>query len=332
MAVKVGSARIDERGKISGGKAGDQTGKEVSTQNYYVHSKGWRVLRAKKAETAAKIAKAMRAACDNANIGYDQYQRNTLYAKAEKVDFDISRVKEKCETDCSALVRVCCAYAGITGLPSGFRTVNMANYLLKTGEFVELKGDKYTKKSTYLGAGDILVTKTSGHTVVVLSNGSKYEGEPIEEKWELGERTLRNGSEGDDVKQLQTYLLELGYSLGKWGADGDFGDATEMAVEKMQKDLGCDVDGIYGPESHAALMAAIDDLKEDEPAPEADEVIIEGGNCWVRSAPNTDGNKLGVAHRGDRLIYQGETSENGWYLVIYDGKNGWVSGKYGKLI
>ena len=44
MAVKIGSARIDERGKISGGKAGDQTGSEVGTQNWYKHSKGWRVL------------------------------------------------------------------------------------------------------------------------------------------------------------------------------------------------------------------------------------------------------------------------------------------------
>ena len=35
MAVKVGSARIDENGKAHGGKAGDQTGKEVSTQNWY---------------------------------------------------------------------------------------------------------------------------------------------------------------------------------------------------------------------------------------------------------------------------------------------------------
>lgn len=47
MAVIIGSARIDERGKASGGKAGDQTGKEVSTQNWYKHSKGWVLLRPK---------------------------------------------------------------------------------------------------------------------------------------------------------------------------------------------------------------------------------------------------------------------------------------------
>ncbi len=41
--VKLGSARIDENGHATGGKAGDQTGKEVSTQNWYKHNKGWRV-------------------------------------------------------------------------------------------------------------------------------------------------------------------------------------------------------------------------------------------------------------------------------------------------
>ena len=86
----------------------------------------------------------------------------------------MSKVTTACETDCSALVRVCCAYAGITGLPEGFRTGNMPGNLNKTGAFTELTGSKYQSQSTYLGRGDILVTKTNGHTVVVLSNGSKY--------------------------------------------------------------------------------------------------------------------------------------------------------------
>ena len=57
--VLIGSARIDERGKASGGQAGDQTGKEVSTQNWYDHSKRWIVLRPKDGAKAQKIAKGM---------------------------------------------------------------------------------------------------------------------------------------------------------------------------------------------------------------------------------------------------------------------------------
>lgn len=176
MAVIVGSARIDENGKAKGGKAGDQTGRELSTQNWYKHSKGWRVFRAKSAEVAEKIAQCMERACKNSKIGYDQYQRNTLYNVAKPLGFDTAKVTTACETDCSALVRVCCAYAGIMLLD--IRTTNEASALLKSGAFEELTGAKYTDSSALLLRGDILVTKTQGHTVVVLSNGSKAEPRP----------------------------------------------------------------------------------------------------------------------------------------------------------
>ena len=326
--VYVGSARIDERGKAYGGKAGDQTGKEVSKQKFYVHKKGWRVFRAKDRAAALKIAADMEAACKNSHIGYDQWQRNTLYKVAEPLGFDCAKVKTNCETDCSALVRVCCAYAGIMGLPSDFRTGNMPKNLLATGMFVELRGAKYTDQSAYLGKGDILVTKTNGHTVVVLDDGVKYEGAVEVREYALGDRLLKHGSAGADVKQLQQYLIQLDYDLGRWGADGEFGDATELAVKAFQRDHELGVDGQYGPKSHAAMLEA---LEADEPETEQRYVAIEGGNCYVRTAPNTDGKILGVAHRGDVLPYGGETADNGWLLVDYENQNGWVSGKYGKL-
>lgn len=186
MVVKVGSARIDENGNARGGKAGDQTGKEVSTQDWYKHSKGWRVFRCIDSTKASQIAWDMACACSNNNIGYDQSQRDTLYNAAKKVDFNCSAVKTKCETDCSALVRVCCAYAGIM-LPN-FRTPTEADVLLKSGYFKEMKGKKYTDSSDYLMKGDILVTKTQGHTVIVLSNG-KY---AIEDNYKHVEVTGRS--------------------------------------------------------------------------------------------------------------------------------------------
>ena len=208
----------------------------------------------------------------------------------------------------------------------------MASYLLKTGAFIELKGDKYTKKSAYLGSGDILVTKTSGHTVVVLNCGDKFEGNVKEEKYDLGDRLLKNGSEGEDVKELQNYLLQLEYDLGKWGADGDFGDATQFAVEAFQAENSLEVDGEYGPKSHAKLMEIISAIPDDEPEPSADYVEIFGGNCYVRTAPNTEGSIIGVAGRGERFAYEDETSPEGWHKIAFNASEGWVSGKYGKLI
>ena len=327
--VYVGSARIDENGKAYGGAAGDQTGKEVSKQKWYKHKKGWRVFRAVDPAVAEKIARFMDAACASPLIGYDQWNRHTLYNAIKGVNFDLSKLTKKVECDCSSLVRTALAFCRID-VPEDFRTGNMPAYLLGTGAFVELKGAKYTDQSTYLGTGDILVTKTSGHTVVVANNGPKYEGREVAPKeTALGDRLLKIGREGADVKLMQEYLIGLGYDLGRWGADGDFGDATELAVMEFQKDHGLDDDGDYGPLTHAALMKAIEAEKDTSGNDRS--VRIEGGNCWVRTAPNTDGAKLGVVEKGTVLPYGGETADNGWLLVEYKGQNGWVSGKYGRL-
>ena len=145
----------------------------------------------------------------------------------------------------------------------------------------------------------------------------------------LGDRLLKNGSEGDDVKLLQEALIRLGFDCGKWGADGDFGDATELAVMAFQRAHGLEDDGVYGQKSHAAMEKAL--VAADKPVEDPRRIKIIGGNCWARTADNTGAQKLGVAREGDTYEYQGQTSENGWHLIIYKNQNAWVSGKYGKL-
>jgi len=177
MDVKIGSARIDERGKARGGQAGDQTGREVSTQNWYDRwANPWVVLRPKQAAHAERIARCMEMACANQRIGYDQGGRDTLYSAAAACGFDVSKITKPVETDCSALVRVCCAYAGIA--VRNFRTTDEAAVLMATGLFEKLTAAKYIHSSAYLRRGDILVTQRQGHTVVVLSDGAKAEDSP----------------------------------------------------------------------------------------------------------------------------------------------------------
>ena len=324
MAVKIGSARMGENGKITGGKPGDQTGKEVSTQNWYAHSKGWRVFRARDAYARERIAKAMERACANHRIGYNQNQRNDLFNQVRDAGFDPAAAKRDTQTDCSALVRVCCRFAGI--VVGNFNTATEASYLMNTGAFTELTGSEYTKSADRLCRGDILVTRTKGHTVVVLSNGKKADTAPAK-PMVIGDRILRNGSEGEDVRQLQSMLIQLGYDCGRWGADGDYGDATEMAVEQFQRHWGLDADGEYGVKTHSMLMNAV----AGDGSAGAQIVEIVGGNCYVRSEPNTSGAKLGVAHAGDKLTYRGKISEDGWYAVDHNGKPAWVSGKYARI-
>ncbi len=162
MAVYIGSARSDERGKYSGGAAGDQTQTgttdytgEVSQQKFYVHTKGWNVIRPKKVNHAMAIAANMITACNNANIGYDQGNRLGV------ITYGVN-TKTKTECDCSSLVRACVKEA--TGKdPGNFTTANEASMLMATGMFDQLS---YTN-GMILYTGDILVTKTKGHTVVV---------------------------------------------------------------------------------------------------------------------------------------------------------------------
>ena len=68
-----------------------------------------------------------------------------------------------------------------------------------------------------------------------------------------------------------------------------------------------------------------------QPVSKGSTVTISGGNCYVRTASNTSGSIIGVAYSGEKFPYAGLTSANGWLFISFNGKNGWVSGKYGKL-
>ena len=78
---------------------------------------------------------------------------------------------------------------------------------------------------------------------------------------------LRMGSSGDEVLKLQKQLKKLGYDLGKWGADGDFGRDTYNAVKQFQTDHNIEVDGEVGPETRKAL----EDALKPKPAPKTEE-------------------------------------------------------------
>lgn len=172
MSIMVGSARIDERGNASGGAAGDQkqtsatndlTG-EVSMQKMYSHSKGWYILRPKSAAHAVKMADLMKAACNNANIGYDQ--GNCLGVVQHGI---MTAVKTEC--DCSSLVREVVKEA--TGKdPGNFTTANEAASLEATGLF-ESKRSYVSQSATPVYDGDVLVTKAKGHTVIVVSGNAR---------------------------------------------------------------------------------------------------------------------------------------------------------------
>lgn len=66
--------------------------------------------------------------------------------------------------------------------------------------------------------------------------------------------TLRKGDASECVRAAQLLLIGRGYTCGSWGADGDFGAATQAATINYQRTHNLDADGIIGAQTWAALL------------------------------------------------------------------------------
>jgi peptidoglycan hydrolase-like protein with peptidoglycan-binding domain/GH25 family lysozyme M1 (1,4-beta-N-acetylmuramidase) len=360
----MGGASIDEHGRARGGHAGDQTGREVKRQRWYLHGQGsWVVLRAEDPAVAEIIAATMEDIVDNDLIGYDQGQRQTLFEKAEPLNFDPAAIGVKCECDCSSAVHLCLWRAGIMvgDVDHIFRTGTMIPAIVKTGKFAKLTARKYSKTSVNLKRGDILVTPDPGHTVVMLSDGSAVARK-------LGGRPLTRGASGQDVEDLQVALKTLGYGryLGRFGenkdgVDGDYGTSTMNAVKAFEKAVGLPVcgpiDGVADLKTIAAIIKALtagevappeepdqpdDDVEDDTPEPgdgttQPDEIpdykcnwVVATQGVNVRTGPGTQHPSKITLFTGTGLMYDGETRD-GFHAVLFRGKRAWVSSKFSRF-
>lgn len=256
MTVVIGSARISENGSVNG-VAGDQKQTitpdfkgEVSLQNFYVHKKGWYVLRPKSALHANQIALNMYDLCNNKNAGYSQNDRYGVIRLGVHGSSPFN-------CDCSTGVRECAREATQID-PGDFTTASEVDTLMATGLF-----DLFSYVSDMdLYTGDILVTKTKGHTAIVVTGINR----PVDGS-DTGEikpthsnpyteptKILRKGAKGDDVKWVQYELTESGFDLSKHGGiDGDFGPFTESCVKAFQKTHHLEIDGEVGRYTRTAL-------------------------------------------------------------------------------
>lgn len=265
MTIKIGSARHDENGTYTGGEAGDQTGSEVSTQTMYTHSKGWYVLRLKSATNATKPASKMQAACDNSHIGYDQDNRLAI------IDDGISTTKDT-ECDCSSLVREC--IIEVTGTdPGNFTTANEKSKLEATGLFEDAFA--YTSQSaTPVYNGDVLVTKSKGHTAIVVSGNTRSSSSSsssstssssssssltVDGAW--GKKTTKamqtalgttvDGVVSNQLSSCKKYLEAA--DTGSWKFSSSKSGGSEM-VKALQKKVSADKDGYAGKATVKALQ------------------------------------------------------------------------------
>lgn len=174
MAVMIVHASIDERGKIAGGAAGDQTGREVCTRNWY--SKPWDThLRYKDPEIARKAAEIGQKLANSNLVGYDQGGRNSLYAALKKNGFNVDAyIKSgvKTEADCSSFVYACyaCLIPEMRSDTNAPVTSTIPTIFKKYG-FTVSTAKKYLENDKELMVGDIL-DKKSSHVVMAITAGA----------------------------------------------------------------------------------------------------------------------------------------------------------------
>ena len=253
---------IDENRHARGGKAGDQTGREVCTRSWY--SKPWgMVLRCKDAAVAKK-ARDIAIKLANSNlIGYDQNERNSLYKQLERNGWDVDkyiRSGVKTECDCSSFVYACycCVIAEMRGLANAPTTVTSRNFYKEHG-FDVLLSSEYTTSASKLLPGDLL-NKSGSHIVMFAGTNVRVaSNESANISYGAGassvSTTLRKGSRGAAVVTLQKNLNTVMHA--GLTADGIFGINTYNALKYFQSRYGLAVDGIYGPASRAKMSEAL---------------------------------------------------------------------------
>lgn len=246
MSIRIGNASIDENGEISGGKIGDQTGKEIYERDWYQHKHPWNVYLECTDPTLAKsAAEYMGQICNDPNYGYNQNERTTGYVSIIK---NGRRVKgAKGSFDCSSSVSGCYNLAGIPSLSINNTTRTLRNALLRTGKFVEYTDSSHLLSGKLAKVGGIYLSE--GHHVVMVIHVDKVPTKPSN-PYSMPSSDIEFGETGASVRWVQWELIRHGYNVKM---DGEFGSKTEKYVKDFQKVEGLTIDGIVGPDTRMHL-------------------------------------------------------------------------------
>lgn len=176
IRLLLGSAIDNNTVKIGHVVMDSDIGKPTEEQWY---DGGWNLLlRPKNPALAENSAKAFEEGIANDNIGKKFSDRNSAYESFKKT-MKITKI-EPSNTDDSAFITLCAIAGGCDKLNySGNAPTNktIRKVFAATGEYEVLKQNEYLTSDQYLRRGDILVNER-GQTVMVLSNGKKYNHDP----------------------------------------------------------------------------------------------------------------------------------------------------------
>lgn len=353
MAINIGHASLDENGKISGGAAGDQNGKEVCIRTWY--SKPWSlVLRSRDSAKAEKMAKACEAGCANNKIGYDQGQRNTLNTQASKVGYDLGKITTACECDCSSFMAVCAQAAGYNIPYSGGNaptTSTLQSAFVSTGGFDVLTASQYLTTDVNLKRGDVLV-KPGSHTAMALGNGANIVVVPSDPDGEIKTGgTMQATTNQTGQVLLSVHMRDIGW--GAWIADGNMAGSTgqnrrieaikikpvnQMNATVHVKDIG---NKTYNNITQNTIMGTVGEKKRLEAVKiESSDMVyayqvhqkdlgwsnwcFNGGQAGTTGkSKQIEAMKLKVCN----IAYQAHIQEDGWMSMVPDGITAGTTGQ-----
>lgn len=130
---------------------------------------------------------------------------------------------------------------------------------------------------------------------------------------------LTGGCSGEAVKALQQKLIALGYSCGKYGADGYYGDGTRNAVREFQKKAGLTQDGIAGYLTQTAIDKAASAATSSNKQVKTTADILN-----VRSGAGTNYPVVSGLRKGSVCVVVEES--NGFGRILSPA--GWISSQY----
>ena len=138
---------------------------------------------------------------------------------------------------------------------------------------------------------------------------------------QVGGGTLRKGATGESVKQLQR---KLGIEQ-----DGQYGPATAAAVKKFQQDNGLDADGIVGPNT----LAVLNKTPNATPAQNAPATTAPAQNGQA-AAPAQNAPATAPAQDGQAAAAVARTDDRGRQKIGTDAGDGlvWIVGNTNALV
>lgn len=216
-------ASTNEYGGVTGGRTGDQTGREISVSPYYVYGSGWDCVLRYEGDGGGSVPsgaeKPPAAPTEPSAPAFrpgDRYMvqpGDSLWGIAER-------------------------FLGDGSLWSAIYNANdLRSTVIHPGQVLVLPGVDEPEPDPEPAA-----PAAPPVAPVVPASGSE----------ELPE--LRRGDQGQAVKALQWLLLRAGYPLPKFGADGELGEETEAALMAYQWAEGLTVTATTTPVTWVKLI------------------------------------------------------------------------------